>query len=117
MMDVQTKYQAELKHSDQEHHQPTAGAMIGHVTANLWMHQLKIEQARLFARGTASLYLEGHGKAWQAQELNYFQQLHQALRSEGDLIPTTSEQLKKNIACFLKTERKSTLRVRISYLN
>ncbi|WP_313592755.1 hypothetical protein [Leuconostoc lactis] len=36
-MTIQEQYQFELARSEAEHHQPTAGAMIGHVTANLWL--------------------------------------------------------------------------------
>lgn len=35
-------YQAELKQADQDHHTPTAGAMTGHILANLWLHQQKV---------------------------------------------------------------------------
>ena len=78
-MDAKTQYQTELKRSEQEHHQPTAGAMIGHVTANLWLHQLKIEQVRLFAKGPVSLFMDQYGLRWQNQEESFFQQLNQAL--------------------------------------
>ncbi|MEO5290745.1 hypothetical protein [Limosilactobacillus allomucosae] len=33
----------EQERSQHEHHVPTAGAMIGHITANLAVHALKIE--------------------------------------------------------------------------
>lgn len=92
-MDAKTQYQTELKRSEQEHHQPTAGAMIGHVTANLWLHQLKIEQVRLFAKGPVSLFMDQYGLRWQNQEEIFFQQLNQALVSENELVPTTTEQL------------------------
>ena len=56
-MNAEEKYQAELKQSDIDHHTPTAGAMMGHIIANLAIHSLKINQASLFARGAASLFL------------------------------------------------------------
>ena len=50
-------YQAELKQADQDHHTPTAGAMTGHILANLWLHQQKVNQARLYTKGCASLFI------------------------------------------------------------
>lgn len=93
METIEAQYQAELKRSDQEHHTPTAGAMIGHITANLLIHSLKIEQATLFAKGPASLYLNQFGPSWVKQELKFVSQINQALLAEGDLIPTTTKQL------------------------
>ena len=34
-MNAEEKYQAELKQSDLDHHQPTAAAMTGHIISNL----------------------------------------------------------------------------------
>lgn len=55
-MEIQEQYEVELKKADVDHHTPTAGAMTGHILANLWLHQQKINQARLFAKGCASLF-------------------------------------------------------------
>lgn len=63
-MNAEEKYQAELKQSDIDHHTPTAGAMMGHIIANLAIHSLKINQASLFARGAASLFLSENAKKW-----------------------------------------------------
>ena len=41
-MNAEEKYQAELKQSDLDHHQPTAAAMTGHIISNLLIHSLKI---------------------------------------------------------------------------
>lgn len=41
-MNAEEKYQAELKQSDIDHHTPTAGAMMGHIIANLAIHSLKL---------------------------------------------------------------------------
>ncbi len=54
LMTKEELYQAELKQADQDHHTPTAGAMTGHILANLWLHQQKVNQARLYAKGCAS---------------------------------------------------------------
>jgi hypothetical protein len=34
-MKAEEAYKAELKRSDIDHHKPTAGAMVGHIIANL----------------------------------------------------------------------------------
>ena len=34
-MNAEEKYQAELKQSNLDHHQPTAAAMTGHIISNL----------------------------------------------------------------------------------
>ena len=52
-MNAEEKYQAELKQSNLDHHQPTAAAMTGHIISNLLIHSLKINQANLFAKGSA----------------------------------------------------------------
>lgn len=86
-------YHAELERSDYEHHHPTAGAVIGHITSNLLLHTLKIEQAKLFARGTAVLFFAQKGNAWEDTEFAFIRKLNRELLAEGDLIPTTSKEV------------------------
>ena len=50
-MTSEEQYQQELKQSDIDHHTPTAGAMTGHIIANLLIHSLKISQAKIFTKG------------------------------------------------------------------
>ena len=80
-MDIQEQYEVELKKSYVDPHTPTAGAMTGHILANLWLHQQKINQARLFAKGCASLFLAQYTGEWLNTERQYF-----------DRIPTTTAQ-------------------------
>lgn len=88
-------FQAEESRSDKEHHQPTAGAMIGHVTSNLVLHMLLIEQARLFARGRAAEFLEKTGPYWEKSEADFLRKLNDSLAAEGDLIPTVTDQFRQ----------------------
>lgn len=83
----------EQERSQHEHHVPTAGAMIGHITANLAVHALKIEQAILFAKGPSALFLNQHGRSWLQKELTFWEQINRALYAEADLVPTTSREL------------------------
>lgn len=92
-MEKTKAYQAELERSETEHHLPTAGAMIGHITANLFVHSLKIEQAFLFAKGPGALFLAKQGQVWLTKEIDFFQKLNVALAAEGNLVPTTSKEL------------------------
>ena len=39
MSEIEIRYAKEQERSDHEHHVPTAGAMIGHITANLAVHE------------------------------------------------------------------------------
>lgn len=95
MSEIEIRYAKEQERSDHEHHVPTAGAMIGHITANLAMHALKIEQAALFAKGPAALFLDQYGRAWIQKELAFWDDINRALHAEADLVPTTSEELLK----------------------
>lgn len=94
-MTIQDQYQEELKKSDHDHHVPTAGAMTGHIIANLAIHTLKINQALLFANGPATMFLEQYGAAWQDSENRFFCQLTKLLTDNGESIPTTSDQIQE----------------------
>ncbi|MFD0704254.1 DNA-binding protein [Alloscardovia venturai] len=91
-MTWEEKFEAEKKRSDEEHHNPTAGAMIGHVTSNLWVHRAKIEQVALFAQGSASQFLETYAVKWQEKEADFSYRLNRALVAEDDLVPTLTSQ-------------------------
>lgn len=47
---VEEKYQAEVKQADIDHHTPTAGAMTGHIVANLRILDVKLHQAKWFMK-------------------------------------------------------------------
>lgn len=94
-MDAEKKYQAELKQSDLDHHKPTAAAMTGHIISNLLIHSLKISQASLFAKGTASLFLAKKAPDWISYERQEFDQLNHLLVNNGESIPTITDQFKE----------------------
>lgn len=94
-MNAEEKYQAELKQSDVDHHTPTAGAMTGHIIANLAIHSLKINQARLFAKGMSSLFLAKYAEEWLDFERSEFDRLNHLLVNNGESIPTTTDQFKE----------------------
>lgn len=94
-MSQQELFQIEKSRSNEEHHKPTAGAMIGHITANLLVQTLKIEQARLFANGVTQLFLQTNAKNWQLTMLKFYHKLNTLLRSEGDLVPTILNEIEE----------------------
>ena len=89
---IEAAYEEERARSEKEHHLPSAGAMIGHVNSNLVIHLLKIEQARLFAGGPTSFFLEEVASQWQKAEAAFLIKINDSLFSEGDLIPTTTDE-------------------------
>lgn len=93
MTNPTNKYEAELQRTDFEHHHPTAGAMIGHVVANLTVHSLKIKQAALFANGDTQLFLTQLAQEWYQTEQTFIWNLSQSLRDEEDIIPTTQNEM------------------------
>ena len=78
-MTSQERYEQELKQSDVDHHTPTAGAMTGHIIANLLIHTLKISQAKLFAQGPAALLLDQYADQWIVHEQATFNCLNRVL--------------------------------------
>ncbi|WP_242360836.1 DNA-binding protein [Limosilactobacillus antri] len=94
-MNAEEKYQAELKQSDLDHHQPTAAAMTGHIISNLLIHSLKISQANLFAKGSASLFLAEKATGWVAYERQEIDQLNHLLVNNGESIPTITTQFRE----------------------
>lgn len=91
-MNAQEKFQAELKQSDIDHHLPTAGAMVGHIIANLLIHSLKISQAQLFAANQTNLFFNQYADEWLNKERSEFNALNQLLTANGESIPTTTHQ-------------------------
>ena len=89
------QYEQELKRSDIDHHTPTAGAMTGHIIANLLIHSLRISQAKLFAQGPAALFLAEYGDRWIDHEQAVFADLNRLLVNNGESIPTTTDQFKQ----------------------
>lgn len=89
------RYEQELKQSDIDHHTPTAGAMTGHIIANLLIHSLRISQAKLFAQGPAALFLAQYGDQWIGHEQAVFADLNRLLVNNGERIPTTTDQFKQ----------------------
>lgn len=88
-MTIEEKYQAEKIKSDQDHHTPTAGAMISHILSNLFVHRVKLRQADYYLKGSVRGFAEPKLAAMIAEEDQLFDELSQKVLDEGELIPTT----------------------------
>lgn len=88
-MNPEEKYQAEQIKSEQDHHTPTAAAMISHILANLFIHRTKLRQADYYLQGNVRGFSEAKLTAMIAEEDRFFDRLSQKVLAEGELIPTT----------------------------
>lgn len=83
------KYQAEIAQSEIDHHTPTAGAMTGHVLANLAIQQTKLKQAAFYGQGQTA---KADFRALALKEAQLFDELAELMLDEGEVIPTTTEE-------------------------
>ena len=84
------KYEQEKLQSEQDHHTPTAAAMISHILSNLVIHRTKLKQIRAYLKGNQRSYLETKLPTIIAKEDELFDELSQLVLDEGELIPTTT---------------------------
>ncbi|MDD9149594.1 ferritin-like domain-containing protein [Sporolactobacillus sp. CQH2019] len=89
-MSIDKLYEAEVAQSEKDHHTPTAGAMSGHILANLKIHQVKMAQAVYYARGTETAFLRKFFSQAIQEEFELFDELAQLLLDESEVIPTTT---------------------------
>lgn len=92
-LSAQDRYELEAAQSDRDHHTPTAGAMTGHIIANLFLDILKIRQARWFAKGASRLFLQANASEWISYETAMIERLDDVLVSDNEMIPTTTDQI------------------------
>lgn len=90
---TEEKYQQELVQADKDHHTPTAGAMVGHITANLLVHILKITQVKWFITGETTVFLAQNADNWIEKEYEFFNSINKLLVGEGETILTTTQQV------------------------
>lgn len=88
-------YAAELKQTDIDHHTPTAGAMTGHILANLTINNTKLHQAMWYVKGPASLQLKSLYAPLIEETRQQFDQLGKLLLDENELPPSSTEEFVK----------------------
>ena len=59
---IDEKYAKELDKAEIDHHKPTAGAMLGHVLSNLFIENIRLTQAGIYAKAqlSVSIYVKLH---------------------------------------------------------
>lgn len=92
-MEAEEKYQQELVQSEKDHHSPTAGAMVGHVLANLIIHQIKLRQIVYYLKGRHRTFVQETFPKIITDENQLLDQLNYLMLDEGEVIPTTTEEL------------------------
>ncbi|UDM32352.1 DNA-binding protein [Lentilactobacillus laojiaonis] len=91
-MTPQEKFTQEQVQVEQDHHTPTAGAMDGHVLANLKIHQQKLLQAANAVSGMESLMLRRLLMDLTEQEGKWYLNLLQNLWDLGESVPTMTNE-------------------------
>ncbi|GMA07544.1 DNA starvation/stationary phase protection protein [Tetragenococcus halophilus subsp. flandriensis] len=91
-MTPEEKYQQELIQSEKDHHTPTAGAMIGHILANLHIHQNKLRQVSYYIKGVERSFVQEVFPELISKESRFFDELNYLMLDEDELIPTTTEE-------------------------
>lgn len=86
---IDEKYATEVAKSEVDHHKPTAGAMLGHVLANLFVEKARLTQAALYATDPIE---RGHFKEIAAKEDEFFYKIADLLLDENEVVPTTTEE-------------------------
>lgn len=94
-MSIDALYEAEVSQSEKDHHIPTAGAMTGHILANLKIHQEKLAQAVSYAKGSETPFLKEFFSQAIQTEIRLFDELAQVLLDESEVIPTTTEEFNR----------------------
>ncbi|KRM75333.1 ferritin-like domain-containing protein [Secundilactobacillus collinoides] len=91
---IEAAYQTEIKQADTDHHTPTAGAMAGHIVANLNVHITKLHQAKWFLKGPASAAIKPLYTTLIARARQTYDDLADVLLDEGQLPPSTTAEYK-----------------------
>ncbi|WP_262316893.1 ferritin-like domain-containing protein [Lacticaseibacillus parakribbianus] len=86
---IEAKYQAEVEQADRDHHKPTAGAMTGHILANLWVLDVKFHQALWFVHGPQSYQLQQVYTDLIAANRKQIDELGGVLLDENEFPPAT----------------------------
>ncbi|MFD1126419.1 ferritin-like domain-containing protein [Lentilactobacillus raoultii] len=85
-------YQAEVKQADIDHHTPTAGAMTGHIVANLVVLADKLQQTKWYLKGLHAAALKQVMADLLQQAYRQKDDLGTVLIDEDLLTPTTQKE-------------------------
>ena len=86
---IDEKYAKELDKAEIDHHKPTAGAMLGHVLSNLFIENIRLTQAGIYAKSPVKCeYLREIAQ----KEVEYFFKISDLLLDENEIVPSTTEE-------------------------
>lgn len=88
-LSIDEQYAKEVAQSERDHHKPTAGAMLGHVLANLFVQRAVLTQAGLYAKNPLE---RDHFRKIAVKEGEWFDKLADLLLDEGEIVPSTTEE-------------------------
>jgi DNA-binding ferritin-like protein len=81
-----------VKQADIDHHKPTAGAMTGHIVANMWYLDVKYHQFLWFVKGPQAFDLQRVYRDLIAQNRAQIDELGAVLLDENQLPPSTVDE-------------------------
>ncbi|MCD2257020.1 DNA starvation/stationary phase protection protein [Lactobacillus sp. CC-MHH1034] len=85
---IDAVYRKEVEQADKDHHTPTAGAMTGHILANLKLQSFKLEQYMWYAQGENTYFKS----LYDGNQQLYFD-LAKVMLAEHELVPTTVKEM------------------------
>ncbi|KRM24120.1 ferritin-like domain-containing protein [Latilactobacillus graminis] len=86
---IEHRYQAEIKQADIDHHVPTAGAMTGHIMANLTIQRRKLQQMKWYAKGSNNQDFKAQLATLLVENDMLLEKTAERLLDEDEVIPTT----------------------------
>ncbi|KRN18174.1 ferritin-like domain-containing protein [Lacticaseibacillus camelliae] len=94
-MTIDEQYEAEVKQADLDHHKPTAGAMTGHIVANLFVMNVKMHQVAWYVKGEQSLAVADFYQQLIAQNRQQIDEIGEVLLDEDQIVPSTTGEFAK----------------------
>lgn len=85
-------FEAEVKQADIDHHTPTAGAMTGHIVANLVVLSDKLQMAKWYVKGMQAEQLKGIFGKLMTQAYGQKDALGTVLIDEALVTPSTQKE-------------------------
>ncbi|WP_155286420.1 ferritin-like domain-containing protein [Lacticaseibacillus zhaodongensis] len=83
--DIKQQYAAEVKQSDHDHHNPTAGAMTNHIISNHVVMTNRLRQAEWFVKGPEAKQLATNFKETGLANNEWIDRIAQDLLDEGEI--------------------------------
>lgn len=92
MMNIEELYQREITQSEIDHKTPTAGAMTGHIVANLQVFEQKVQQIKWYYVGSDKIAIQTYLQEVLLTTARLKDRLGETLLDELELVPSVSEE-------------------------